>query len=566
MLMHRYHSIPGCAGAVSLIILTLSTVLACDNTTKIPPAIEREEPAAETGSDETVFPEVPETYSYDKDQGVAAEEFLKGYSGLACKVNSIPGTIEAEDFDKGENNSAYYESDTKTANPDYRGAHPVDIRFSEKASASYYIGEVQPGEWMSYTVEVEEDGEYSVETFVVKGDGSPGSFTYEVDGMGATRSIDMPLGDWELFTNSTVSEVNLQLTKGRHVIRYCASTPGNIDRMVFKRVGDIKSYAEELEYPVSLKMKNPLFVEFRSPMYNSWLTGPLYTADPSAHVWNINGEEVLYVYASHDMEPAVGCDRMDRYHVFSTKDMETWTDHGEIMNAATVRLHDGWGMNGFMWAPDCAYNPETELYYFYFPHPADPADWGGSWRTGVAVSKYPDRDFYVAGYVEGMPATIDPCVFVDDDGQPYIYNGGGGKCYGGKLKKNDWLSLEGEMVEMTGLSDFHEAAWVHKYDGKYYLSHSDNNPTSKGGNRLRYAVSTSPLGPWHDLGIYMEPTGIETNHGSIVLFKGQWYAFYHSGDYSGNGTLRSVCVDELTINPDGTLETVRQSRDKSKLK
>lgn len=56
------------------------------------------------------------------------------------------------------------------------------------------------------------------------------------------------------------------------------------------------------------------------------------------------------------MEPALGCDRMDRYHVFSTEDMVNWTDHGEIMNAATVRKHNGWGCDGFMWAPDCAYN------------------------------------------------------------------------------------------------------------------------------------------------------------------------------------------------------------------
>ena len=69
---------------------------------------------------------------------------------------------------------------------------------------------------------------------------------------------------------------------------------------------------------------------------------------------------------------------------------------------------------------------------------------------------------------------IDPCVFVDDDGQAYIYNGGGGTCKGGKLKDN-MIELDGPMRTMEGLSDFHEATWIHKYNGKYYLSYSDNH-------------------------------------------------------------------------------------------
>ena len=86
----------------------------------------------------------------------------------------------------------------------------------------------------------------------------------------------------------------------------------------------------------------------------------IYTADPSAHVW---ADGRLYVYASHDIAPARGCDLMDQYHVFSTDDMVHWTDHGEILRASQVP----WGRKegGFMWAPDCAYKDGT--YYFYFP-------------------------------------------------------------------------------------------------------------------------------------------------------------------------------------------------------
>lgn len=82
----------------------------------------------------------------------------------------------------------------------------------------------------------------------------------------------------------------------------------------------------------------------------------MYTADPSAHVWE---DGRLYVYASHDVDPPRGCDLMDRYHVFSTDDMVNWTDHGEILNSSQV----SWGRKegGFMWAPDCAYKDGT--YY-----------------------------------------------------------------------------------------------------------------------------------------------------------------------------------------------------------
>lgn len=496
-------------------------------------------------------------YEYDNDLDYNSEEFLENYKGTPYKgPHHIPGTLEAEDFDEGGQNVAYYESDTKPADASYRGEHAVDVRADGNASGNYYIGDVQPGEWMCYTIDVGEDGAYSIDTYIVKGDGSKGSFYFEVDGRGASRGIDMPLGGWADFSHkATVG--NIQLTKGKHVLKYYASTPGNIDKFVLTRTGKLEDLSNSFVYPVTKVMSNPLFVGFDSPMYNSWIKGPLYTADASGHVWNIDGKEVLYVYASHDMEPAKGCDRMDRYHVFSTEDMVNWTDHGEIMNAATVRKHAGWGCEGFMWAPDCVYNPLNKTYYFYFPHPTSTANWNSTWRVGVATSKYPDKEFRVVGYVEGMPSEIDPCVFVDDDGQPYIYNGGGGKCYGGKLRKDDWTKLEGTVKPMTGLNDFHEAAWVHKRNGIYYLSYADNNP---GANRLNYATGNSPLGPWTYQGIYLQPTSCDTSHGSIVEYKGQWYAFYHTSDFSGEGNLRSVCVDKLYYNSDGSIQVVKQTK------
>lgn len=286
-------------------------------------------------------------------------------------------------------------------------------------------------------------------------------------------------------------------------------------------------------------------------MANNPFVTHIYTADPSAHVWK---DGRLYVYASHDLFPPRGCDFMDRYHVFSTDDMIHWKDHGEILNSGQVP----WGRRegGYMWAPDCAYKDGT--YYFYFPHPSE-THTGNSWKIGVATSKEPASGFKVQGYIEGAPSYIDPCVFVDEDGQAYVYNGGSGHCMGGKLKGN-MVELEGPMVEMQGLNDFHEGAWVHKYNGTYYLSYPDNyiNEQGKQYNRLHYAISKSPLGPWEYKGILLEATDCDTSHGSVVEYKGQWYLFYHNCSQSGRGNLRSICVDKLYHNQDGTIRIVEQ--------
>lgn len=275
----------------------------------------------------------------------------------------------------------------------------------------------------------------------------------------------------------------------------------------------------------------------------------IYSADPSAHVWS---DGRLYVYPSHDIAPPRGCDLMDQYHVYSTDDMVNWTDHGEILRASQVP----WGRKegGFMWAPDCAFKNGT--YYFYFPHPSD-TKWNSTWKIGVATSKKPASDFVVQGYIPGLESLIDPCVFVDDDGQAYFYYGGGGKCKGGKLKEN-MKEIDGDMKDMEGLVDFHEATWVHKRNGIYYLSYSDNHDdkVAKTHNQMRYATSKSPLGPWTHVGIYMDPTDSFTNHGSIVEYKGQWYSFYHNSALSSFDWLRSVCVDKLYFNPDGTIQKV----------
>ncbi|MCL2089368.1 MAG: family 43 glycosylhydrolase [Oscillospiraceae bacterium] len=300
----------------------------------------------------------------------------------------------------------------------------------------------------------------------------------------------------------------------------------------------------------------------------------IFTADPSAHVWE---DGRIYIYPSHDLEPARGCDYMDRYHVYSSEDMVHWRDEGEILSSQAYSNDVPWGRKdgGFMWAPDCAYKNGT--YYYYFPHPSGDS-WGTTWEIGVATSNHPAKDFKVGdpGFVtwEGVGIAgefmIDPAVLVDDDGRAYMYFGGGSRddrCKGGQLN-DDMITMKEQPRIMRGLEDFHEATWVFKRNGLYYLVYSDNHhlPRKNGDgmenrNQMRYATSENPLGPWQYRGVIIEEVGCGTSHGSVVEYKGQWYLFYHNQDISDRGNLRSVCVDCLYFNDDGTIQIVKQTKE-----
>jgi len=295
-----------------------------------------------------------------------------------------------------------------------------------------------------------------------------------------------------------------------------------------------------------------LFVAQASFAQNPFITS-IYTADPTARVWS---DGRLYVYPSHDIDPARGCDLMDRYHVYSTDDMVNWRDEGEILRSEQV----AWGRKegGFMWAPDCVFKNGT--YYFYFPHPSD-TKWNDSWKIGVATSQKPASDFTSIDYIKGVGGfgMIDPCVFTDTDGKSYLYYGGASIPKAARLKDN-MTEIEGDVLDMKGLVDFHEGTWVFKRNGIYYLTYADNNPKE---NQLRYATSSSPLGPWEYKGVFLGMTGCDTNHGSVVEYKGNWYMFYHNQAISntGQGNLRSICVDLLHFNDDGTIQLVKQTKE-----
>ncbi|MEX1306979.1 MAG: family 43 glycosylhydrolase, partial [Eubacteriales bacterium] len=272
--------------------------------------------------------------------------------------------------------------------------------------------------------------------------------------------------------------------------------------------------------------------------------------------------------------------QMVDYHVLSIDSLSgTATDHG-----LALALEDIPWASQQLWAPDAAYKDGT--YYFYFPA----KDKDGIFRIGVATSEDPAGPFAAEeSYIEGS-FSMDPCVFMENDGTAYMIFGG---LDGGQLE--DWQTGEyvkdsagpgkdeaalGPMiVKMSGdmlsfaeepqeiaivdengeaiaaddeMRRFFEAAWVHQYDGKYYLSYSTGTT-----HYLVYAVSDNIEGPYVYRGQILTPVQGWTTHHSIVEFEGEWYLFYHDAFLSGGiDYRRCVKYTKLDYNADGTILTI----------
>jgi beta-xylosidase len=279
----------------------------------------------------------------------------------------------------------------------------------------------------------------------------------------------------------------------------------------------------------------------------------MYTADPSAHVFDGR----VYVYPSHDRDSSVTFDMVD-YHVFSSENLTDWTDHGVVLSLDEV----SWASEN-AWAPDCGfYNGK---YYFYFPTDRS--------HIGVAVGDSPAGPFTDA---IGKPLVskdspgvvnkrdfIDPSVFIDDDGTPYLFFG---QLDVNVVKLNkDMVSYDGPVHILEGAKDFFEAIWVHKYNGIYYLSYSTWGERGVTGPQIVYATSDHVLGPYEYQGVILEEVNSGTNHHSIVEYRGEWFLFYHNSDLFLERTpedspdmkyrpyRRSICVDRLFYNDDGSI-------------
>lgn len=268
----------------------------------------------------------------------------------------------------------------------------------------------------------------------------------------------------------------------------------------------------------------------------------IYIADPSAHVF----EGRVYVYGSHDQDDAKNY-KMTDYHVLSSADLVNWEDHGVALSVDDV----AWADNR-MWAPDAAY--KNGKYYFYFP-----ARQGKTFHIGVATSDSPAGPFIPEpDFIKGTDE-IDPAVFIDDDGQAYMYWGG----KAGKVAKLDdtLLKIEGEVQDIEGDDYFYEASWMHKLNDTYYLSYSSKFHPDTKDHIIVYGTSDKPMGPFKFQGKMIGDVSGITNHHSTVKFKGQWYAFYHNSDLSGgHNARRSAVADYLHFNDDGSIREVVQTK------
>ena len=317
-------------------------------------------------------------------------------------------------------------------------------------------------------------------------------------------------------------------------------------------------------------MKKILFTPLLLLALNSAAQNPVirdqFSADPTARVFN--GK--VYLYPSHDIKPPVGQRKdwfcMEDYHVFSSENLTDWTDHGMIVTQNEVPWvrKDSYSM----WAPDCVYR--NGKYYFYFP--SNPAA-GGGFGVGVAIADNPEGPFIPEPEpIKGING-IDPCVLQASDGNAYIF-WGNGRC--AKLKDNmkeladdnpketvKWGNREMEMVGVSCLKDLPsrqaEGPFAFEYNGNYYLTYPYVRENTE---VLGYAMSKNPMGPYEYKGIIMaeHPNGCWTNHHSIINFKGQWYLFYHTNFFSPNDDKRrSVCIEKLFFNPDGTIKEVKET-------
>ena len=305
----------------------------------------------------------------------------------------------------------------------------------------------------------------------------------------------------------------------------------------------------------------------------------IYTADPSAHVF----EGKLYVYCSHDIEGGVAFNDdgahfcMEDYHVLSMDSPDgPATDCGLALHVSEVP----WAERQ-MWAPDAACRDGR--YYLYFP--AKTAE--GLFRIGVAVGEHPAGPFTPQPRPIDGTYSIDPSVFADDGGEHYLLFGG---IWGGQLQKYrdnaydagneeprdgepalgpriarlraDMLELDEPTREVQILDEqgrplraddhnrrYFEGPWLHKYEGRYYLSYSTGNT-----HLLCYAVGDNPYGPFTYQGQVLRPVVGWTTHHSICEYEGRWYLFYHDSLPSGGVThLRSVKMVELQHDAEGRI-------------
>jgi arabinoxylan arabinofuranohydrolase len=281
----------------------------------------------------------------------------------------------------------------------------------------------------------------------------------------------------------------------------------------------------------------------------------IYTADPAPLVYNGR----VYLYTGHDEDGSTWF-TMKEWRVWSSDDMVNWTDHGSPLNIDT-----------FSWARQDAWAGQAVerngKFYWYVPVVNDAT---GRMAIGVAVADSPTGPFRDA---IGRPLVengeIDPTVFIDTDGQAYLYWGNPNLWY---VKLNaDMTSFSGSPTKIPLTTQgfgsrpnstdrptlYEEGPWFYKRNSLYYMVFAAKCCSEF----IAYSTSPGPTGPWTYRGTIMPTQGSSfTNHAGVIDYKGGSYFFYHNGALPGGGGFtRSVAVEKFTYNADGTFPQINMT-------
>lgn len=266
-----------------------------------------------------------------------------------------------------------------------------------------------------------------------------------------------------------------------------------------------------------------------------------YTADPAPMVHN----DTVFLYTSHDEDDAMGF-KMQDWLLYTSTDMVNWTGHGAV---ASLKDFSWVPYDNGAWAVQCV--ERNGKFYLYCPMP-------GGVGIGVLVANTPYgpfRDPIGGPLIKNSDHDIDPTVLIDDDGQAYMY-WGNPKVYYVKLN-DDMISYSGEiMQDPTTPANYQEGPWVWKHNNFYYMAYASTCCPEGIG----YAMSDKPNGAWEYKGMIIDASEKSRgNHPGIIQYKGKWYVFGHSYDLLKQLTSkfyerRSVDMDEMIYNPDGTIQ------------
>ncbi len=313
-----------------------------------------------------------------------------------------------------------------------------------------------------------------------------------------------------------------------------------------------------------------------------------YLADPGAAA----DDEYFYIITDSDDPAPANSNGYKIYalYAFRSKDMQNWTDYGIIYDARKVN-----GIND-IWASGIAVHKGT--FYIVFPDgggggigyiKAPAID--GPWQNAVGQGK--DKLVGGRGIIgcDGVSWCFDPGIFIDDDGTTYVTWGGGESNSRPNTDNFDIVKLNdakdapvgnGSHVKVNNLPTrkMLEASYIHKHKGNYYFSYSTG--WQQGAPTIDYGMSNNVMGPYTWKGTILGDPSMNgrsingnNNHHGIAEFKGHSYVVYHDrriakghngleiipaddGQPKPNeGYHRSVSVDEMFYNNDGTIQTVK---------